>query len=62
MVCFMPNRTDVLNSINDRLLHFIDGVYDGEGKSASAYYYVDAINGKILWSYIGEDVYPELTN
>lgn len=58
--CFMGSKEEVLQSIDGRLVYFIDGSYSGGEKSAPAYYYIDAINGDIVWSYIGEDVYPEL--
>jgi len=58
--CFLNNREEALASVNGRLFYFVDGAYSGEGKSSPSYYYIDARNGDILWSYIGEDVYPEL--
>jgi hypothetical protein len=58
--CFLGSREDVLDSISERLAYFLDGSYRGNDKSSPAYYYyLDAMNGGILWSYIG-DVYPEL--
>jgi hypothetical protein len=59
--CFLGSREDVLDPISERLAYFLDGSYRGNDKSSPAYYYyyVDAMNGDILWSYIG-DVYPEL--
>jgi hypothetical protein len=57
--CFLGSREDVLDSISERLAYFLDGSYRGNDKSSPAYYYVDAMNGDIIWSYIG-DVYPEL--
>jgi hypothetical protein len=46
--------------VADRLVYFLDGSYSGEGKSAPAYYFIDAMNGQVVWLYIGEDIYPEL--
>jgi hypothetical protein len=60
LACFLNNQENVLDSVDGKLFYIVDGSYSGEGKSAPAYYYVDAMNGDILWSYIGEDVYPEL--
>lgn len=60
--CFLNNKEEVLASIDRRLFYFVDGSYSGEDRSSPAYYYIDAMNGDILWSYIGEDVYPELTS
>jgi hypothetical protein len=59
--CFLGSREDVLDPIPERLAYFLDGSYRGNDKSSPAYYYyyVDAMNKDILWSYIG-DVYPEL--
>jgi hypothetical protein len=59
--CFLGSREDVLDPISERLAYFLDGSYRENDKSSPAYYYyyVDAMNGDILWSYIG-DVYPEL--
>jgi len=58
--CFLGSNKDVLQSVAGRLVYFVDVSYSGEEKSAPAYYYIDAMNGDIVWSYIGEDVYPDL--
>jgi len=58
--CFLGNRQDVLDSINGRLTYFIEGSHGTEEKRSPAAYYVDAMSGDILWSYIGEDISPEL--
>lgn len=58
--CFLNNKQDVLESIDGRLFYFLDGSYSGKHMNSPAYYYIDAINGDVLWSYIGEDIYPEL--
>lgn len=47
-------------SVADRLVYFLDGNYSGLEKSSPAYYFIDAMSGEVLWSYIGEDIYPEL--
>ena len=60
LACFLNNKEGVLASIDGRLFYFVEGSYSGEDKSSPAYYYIDGMNGNILWSYIGEDVYPEL--
>lgn len=54
--CFFNGEKDVLDSVAGKLFYFIDGSYSGEEKSSPAYYYIDAMNGDILWSYIGEDM------
>lgn len=61
MTCF-PNieYRGVDNFLKGRLVYFLDGSYSGEGKSAPAYYFIDAMNGEVVWSYIGEDIYPDL--
>jgi hypothetical protein len=56
---FLRSREDVLDSISGRLAYFLDGSYGGNDKKSPAYYYMDAMDGDILWSYIA-DVYPEL--
>lgn len=58
--CFQGDKRPVLGFISGRLVYFVDGSYSGDEKSSPAYYFVDAVDGDILWSYIGEDVYPEL--
>jgi hypothetical protein len=47
-------------SLGGELFYFLDGAYSGEAISSPAYYFVDAMDGDVLWSYIGEDVHPEL--
>jgi hypothetical protein len=47
-------------SLGGRMFYFLDGAYSGVEISSPAYYIIDAVNGEILWSYIGEDVHTEL--
>ncbi len=57
--CFIGER--IVGSIQGYLTYVVDGGWvDSMGRSSPMYYYIDAKSGKILWSYVGEDVYPEL--
>lgn len=60
LACFNIQNMDIAKSVAGRLVYFLDGSYSGEGKSAPAYYFIDAMNGEVVWSYIGEDIYPDL--
>ena len=42
-------------SIDGTLVYFLDGAYSGKAADAPAFYFIDAMNGQILWSDIGID-------
>ncbi len=56
--CFIGNER-VLEGVNGHLVYVINGRWS-DGRSSPMYYCVDARSGRILWSYVGEDSYPEL--
>jgi hypothetical protein len=58
--CLNVHNRGIDKAVADRLAYIVDGRYSGEGKSAPAFYFIDAMSGEVVWSYIGEDVYPEL--
>lgn len=47
-------HSGVENAIDGRLVYFLDGAYSAEKTSSPAFYFVDAMNGEILWSDIGQ--------
>jgi hypothetical protein len=55
-------HSGVEKSINGRLVYFLDGAYSGNEISSPAFYFIDAMNGDVLWSDIGvgEEIHPEL--
>jgi len=50
----------VEKSISGKLVYFLDGAYSGKDVNSPAYYFIDAMNGDVLWSDIGEDIHLEL--
>ena len=59
--CFLSSKKVLFDSIAGRLIYFIDASYREGEKSSPIYYYIEALNGEILWAYVGEDIYPELS-
>ena len=53
-------HSDIDKTVDGKLVYFLDGIYSAKTIDSPAYYFVDAMNGDVLWSYIGEDVHPEL--
>ena len=51
---------DVDKSISGKLVYFLDGAYSRKEVSAPAFYFIDAMNGDVLWSDIGEEIHPEV--
>ena len=53
-------HSGIEESIDGRLVYFLDGAYSGEKVSCPAFYFIDALNGDILWSDICEDNNPKV--